>query len=425
MARKGGYFSEDRRLLGREKIVPHIFRSVPVFMHYVRRIIGHAYEEPELTLMQKFRSQFILSGTRSVASPRAYFPGKRGRLRVIDDVAGLPHALWKEHSPRHLPPPYGARSAPSVPLWKAPSASFILSVAGGFVSPDGLVFDRGAIYRNAKWYYEPPRDGLPVVHCKKIITFIQLWSDGYVHFIFDTLPRLDFAYDLIQSDPGIKVLVPDHPFIADALREMEVEASRVIFQNRAYVYAAEVVYYPHFYSHGRPVKMGLIPRGSLDRARAKLSGPAPVRRDKVVYLKRPSHRSRNVKNELALLEKIEKRLAARYRLEVFDPSNNWMQDREVMKRARVVLGPHGGAWSNIIFCDEDTDVIEFLPLLTLRRRGKNERPCFYGLAGALGLRYWFVEPKRFEFDNPHVEMEVDDGKVLSILRRIGILNVSR
>jgi capsular polysaccharide biosynthesis protein len=216
-------------------------------------------------------------------------------------------------------------------------------------------------------------------------------------------------------------LVPDRPFINQILNKLDIDPGRVIFQKNGHVYSADIVYYPHFYNHGLPQKMGLIPIGSFGKVREKLSGPFSLPQDMVVYLKREPNSSRTVYNEEELIEKIRKRLKTGLSLTIFEPHNDWNKDKEIMKRARVVIGPHGGAWSNVIFCSENTDVIEFLPLVSLKVRGLNERPCYYGLSSALNLNYWCIEPENFYFDKPGKQMTVNIDELLSVLDQIGVL----
>lgn len=409
--------------LSLKKLIKLAVRSGKVFVYYLRRLIGKAPLELELTFIQKIRSSYILAGTRFVPAPCPYFSRLRTKLRVIDDVAGLPNVLWENHSQTQLPPP--RKSPGMLPVetrWNTPLASFILTIGEGYVAPNGLVFDTNAVYRNAKWYYETPPDSLPIVHEEQLITFIQLWSDGFIHFTFDTLPRLNFAYDLICKEPNLSILVPDSPFITQVLKSLDIDSSRIIPQRKDHVYSADTVFYPHFYNNGLPQKMGLLPQGSLGKVREKLSGPYARPRDQIVYLKRRQNFTRSVQNEETLLNKIRKYLKKSLTLTVFEPDNDWTKDKEIMKCARVVLGPHGGAWSNIMFCKENTDVIEFLPLATLREQGLNERPCYYGLSNALNLKYWTIEPANFDFEKPGMVVPVDE--LLSVLEQIGVLEPS-
>jgi len=105
-----------------------------------------------------------------------------------------------------------------------------------------------------------------------------------------------------------------------------------------------------------------------------------------------------------------------------------------MKNAKVVLGPHGGAFSNLIYCSIETvhpvHVIEFVPLrpgykdfaenphkyLNVSQYANNN---YYGFANWLGMRYWNVEPARYDHGGHGMIVPVD--KVLSILDIIGLL----
>lgn len=396
-------------------------KLVNLIMYYLRLAIGRALQEPELSFYQKLRFEYILSGTRFIRSPKGYFSRKTKKLKIIDDVADIPHAFWMNHLNTDCSPPLiTTRDVPETCKWQTPQASFILKVTDGFVAPDGLVFNSYACYRNAKWYYKPLPDYLPLTHFDRLITFLQLWSNGFVHFSFDTLPRINLAYDMICQEQDIKILIPDRPFIFQLFDTLDIDPKRIVIQKGDHVYSANIVYYPHFYSGGRPHKMGLIPIGGLDKVREKISGPFSHADDHVLYLKRNDNGSRSVENETELFNSIQKHLRDDLIFRIFQPDNDWRKDKEVMKRARVVLGPHGGAWSNIIFCKEGTDVVEFIPLVTMKEKGVNERPCYYGLSNALKLKYWCIEPENFEFDNSKVKMRVHVEDLLSVLRKIGV-----
>jgi capsular polysaccharide biosynthesis protein len=66
--------------------------------------------------------------------------------------------------------------------------------------------------------------------------------------------------------------------------------------------------------------------------------------------------------------------------------------------AGIIIAPHGGALSNLVFAPINTSIVEFLPLTSLekvnagldafrelRKLRQNSRPAFFGLATALGL----------------------------------------
>ena len=102
-------------------------------------------------------------------------------------------------------------------------------------------------------------------------------------------------------------------------------------------------------------------------------------------------------------------------VKVVYPKNNWKKDRKIFEKARIIIGPHGGAFSNMIFAPINTTIIEFLPLKSFKRLNKLERPCFIKLAYALTFKYFAVEPKvYFHFYRPIVVSIPELENVLNV-----------
>lgn len=79
-------------------------------------------------------------------------------------------------------------------------------------------------------------------------------------------------------------------------------------------------------------------------------------------------------------------------LRVVDPQsvgNSWLEMRKKMQRARVVLGPHGSAWGNLIFAPMHRSNVHFIEFNWLRQRACYPKISHYvdGLS-----HYWTVEP---------------------------------
>ena len=66
-----------------------------------------------------------------------------------------------------------------------------------------------------------------------------------------------------------------------------------------------------------------------------------------------------------------------------------------MSSARVIVAPHGGAVANIAFAPPGAHVMELIT-----NKGLKIRPCYFGLAHALGFTYEYVEPQAFDFAKP-------------------------
>ena len=155
----------------------------------------------------------------------------------------------------------------------------------------------------------------------------------------------------------------------------------------------------------------------------------------VLFLSRGEHHTRSMvpSTEAALITAMQEHIAAEggpgWALHVWDhnAAHSWQEDRRLFARARVVVGPHGGAFANLIFIPPSppnhVHVVEFIPRESIlqpppngNKRGSYFRPCFYSLARALGFTYYQVEPTAFSFDKQGVDIDVQD--VLDILSHI-------
>jgi len=154
------------------------------------------------------------------------------------------------------------------------------------------------------------------------------------------------------------------------------------------------------------------------------------------YLRRSGKvNGRSVVNQGPLLIAIKDALKPQYQLLVH-ACTDWIVDRDVMSRALVVIGPHGGHFTNLIFASRGTHVVEFGSGSLLRQTRNatniqvNARWVFAGLSNALGHHHWFVEDmfainafRRNIHQRPKwsdKDMKVDIKQVLDTLKAIGV-----
>ena len=94
-----------------------------------------------------------------------------------------------------------------------------------------------------------------------------------------------------------------------------------------------------------------------------------------------------------LLKKRLEREGGAVKLEVLEDSKISDTTLELMRRALMVFGVHGGGLANIALCRPGTAVVEISPIrLFTHVEHRTSKYCFYGLAQAAGLDYWTVEP---------------------------------
>lgn len=301
---------------------------------------------------------------------------------------------------------------------------FLMSVPGGFMG-DNVIFDNERYYSFGRWWlgdswrlYEKTQE----VRSLDVAISIAAWGgEAFQHFVLDALPRLGAVIDALEQPELGHVKLLTHNFGSQAgkwfFRQLGLEhrlEQKPISAEHGFVYQARLALYHDFEPNAG---QGIYPRGILRPIQLRLGVLEDGLQDLVLYLHRPAKSKRSVANESTLLEKLRPIVeAAGCNLHIFQSREDTAADRDLFKRARLVLGPHGGAFANLVFVRPGTPVIEFLPLYRLFNAGANPRAVYWGLAQAASLDYWVVEPNEFDFDSP--QMIVDEKEVIEMARRL-------
>lgn len=309
-------------------------------------------------------------------------------------------------------------SALSRPWFDQLTTAFLLHVEDGFVG-DGVVFDAERYYAFGKWWlgwnedswklYEGTRE---VRHVEAAVSIAAWGGEAFQHFVVDCMPKLASVIGLLE-DPAFKhVQIVSHAEEAPAAqwfwRRLGL-SHRVVQKPRnaetGFVVHADHALFPDFApSLGQ---YGLYPRDCLRPIQQRLGVLDPVVQDRVVYLRRTGKRS--VANEARLLGEIHAALAGSgCTLTVFEASGDLDRDMAEIQRAKVIVGPHGGAFANLVFAQPGTRVVEFNPLYRLYAQGRDPKALYWGLAQAAGLDYWTVEPRNFAFEGGGMWVDVAD-----------------
>jgi len=295
------------------------------------------------------------------------------------------------------------------------TTAFLLHLPDAFIG-DGVVFDREHYYTMGRWWlgrnwrdYAGTRE---VRHLDAAVSVGAWGGDAFQHFVIDALPQLAAVIDLLETPEMAHVRIVSHnksgraaQWFWDRLKLSERIVSKPQNIRSGFVVHADLVLFPQF--EPNIDQLGLYPRGVLRPIQRRLGSLEPTKRDLVVYLQRQGRRS--VADEETLLSAVRRFLEGTdLALHVFPGATNPGAAVDLMKRARIVFGPHGGAFANLIFAQPGTQVIEFVPLSRLLC-GNEDDPLsmYYGLAQAAGMNYWFVEPKYYDHQQPGMVIDVD------------------
>jgi capsular polysaccharide biosynthesis protein len=247
------------------------------------------------------------------------------------------------------------------------------------------------------------------IKVKCAISCLQYNSWGYYHWIIETMPRLTIA---MQNK--LPILLPDKPFVKEFVQKYFPTVNAAFLKpgislmiDTLYVYDWPAVSRYRCYGNYE----FLVPRKVLRYAVGKLNLTFPKTQRKVVWLSRKNVKCRRCLNDDDVVSAIEAALPSEYELVVLTPEDYDLDSTvKLLSETAILIGIHGGALSNMIFCKRGTFIVEI---------GMKEifyYSYFKDLADTLGLRHVRIvhdEPNMFNKD-----ITVDASPVASITSKI-------
>lgn len=210
-----------------------------------------------------------------------------------------------------------------------------------------------------------------------LIPVLFTWGDHFPHIIKDILPRLTMVLKTFREDKSTVLLLPEGPVMKSFVRLLQLEEDRIVFiekgsewktalytQESDRIYYAEDVLLPicwpgtqstgHYsktlYKRTRTMILNHVNRtGAVD--------------DLIVYASRKGgyNMAREIDNEDAFVKALKINFGNEKVVHFIGSKFNLEESFELFSRAKVVVGPHGGALYNVVACKEGTNVIELTP----------------------------------------------------------------
>lgn len=249
-----------------------------------------------------------------------------------------------------------------------------------------------------------------VVFHQRAVSIVSYAVMSYYHWVMEGLGRLVLLQPLLEaeastataassaSSSSLKIIVPKdtsgNKFVTQFLELLpfKLDKSRIVehITNSGpndVRFDIETLYYPDWEevraADGAPSHC-LTPPAVLERVRATfVPQPLPTQ-PVVVYAVRDSERMRRLDNEALLRKTLEAALPAGHRIVLFRGSESDIKETiALFASAAAVVGVHGGALANIVFCAPGTPVVE------IGLRAPQTRH-FLHASQALGLDYHLV-----------------------------------
>lgn len=207
----------------------------------------------------------------------------------------------------------------------------------------------------------------------------------YYHWIVDILPRLGVLQKAgvpLDSLDNILVREAHRSFQAETLERLGIHLHQVLETRKNSHFTCKRLLHVTL-DNGINMKMNRFVPAWLQH---NFGAPASVDERIKLYISRPAGVRRGIANEAELIPLLE---ANGFMVTTME-GKSVKQQAELLSRANVLMSPHGGALTNMIFCRPGIKVIELF--------GRHVYPFYYGLAQSCGHEYHAILEDAVDFN---------------------------
>lgn len=295
------------------------------------------------------------------------------------------------------------------------------------------------------------------------------WDDCFNHLSFQSVPLIAHVYEFWGKERWEQLSWHASLFTAGVLRLLDVPMERIILAKNVFAKTAVLPWVRGWCPPQISTLFGVAANVSALMTRRLLQGPpwsAPLdsgagmssrahrpgnysrnrqsenmvateERRTVIYMPRSKTGTRFVVNEDELLRLLRENLRPEFELHVhpYTPEydtiekllDSWREAALIFSRARLIIGPHGGAFNNLMWVPADVDIIEFNEFpddtfFTTSHGGTAVRHVFLTAAWARGIRgkFWIVQPSMKHFKDFYTgKLRVAPRDLMAVLLQIG------
>lgn len=202
-------------------------------------------------------------------------------------------------------------------------------------------------------------------------------ANCYYHWMLDLLPKIGLMERMgISVDSVDYFLVREltHQFQIETLERFGIDRSRVIETKKKSYWQPEKLIHFHM-QHGINMKMNRFIPAWLNHTWPGTGKRSAGRR---LYVSRPEGVRRGITNEDEFRPILE---AAGFEFVVME-GLSVAEQASLMADVDVLMSPHGGALTNMVFCRPGTKIVEIF--------GRHVYPYYFGLANLCGHRYYTI-----------------------------------
>lgn len=230
-------------------------------------------------------------------------------------------------------------------------------------------------------------------------------SHNYYHWLNDVLARIKLYEEVAEQVNYFCVASNVPEKFLEVLKIFAIPPEKVLKIN-----PNEKLHFDHLFVSSLPGSEGRSPRWAIEYLRDKLiPEKKPFMPFKKLYFKRGNNVPRSVNNEDWIIQTLNK-----IGFEAIDPGTlDIVSQIELMQQAKIIIGTHGAALSNLIFCQHDTSVIEIFSPDYFRT------DCYYTLSSLLKFNYWYIEGDK-ELGANWGDIAIPEDLLLKTIQQIDI-----
>jgi capsular polysaccharide biosynthesis protein len=240
----------------------------------------------------------------------------------------------------------------------------------------------------------------PIKYIKgRVIVLTQEGHDNYYHWITEILPKLELLKNIEYDWIYLPRLI--HPFQYQTIALMGIDPSKVIeAEQDTYIEADEVIA-PSYVSRScyTPLRVAKF----LQESFIKFADTNKTFPEKI-FISRQKSSYRRVINEDAIFSLFESLGFKRINLEEVP----FKEQVQLFNNARFIIAFHGAGLTNLIFCKQNTHVIEIF------QEHEDDTYCY--LSQTLNLKYECLKTTKFKKNGGYTDTEVPLDLIKAFLK---------
>jgi len=258
----------------------------------------------------------------------------------------------------------------------------------------------------------------PAEHVDGNVAFLSArWGGAaYFHWMFDVITRFDLLQrsGLIETIDKFVVNASDSSYQAETLETLGIPQDKILESRCNLHITADKLIVPSISYNGS----GAVSQWKCEYLKQTfLKEQQPLNTDysERIYISRQQASYRRIVNDDEVIKYLEKFGFRSVKLETMSIA----EQASCLAAAKVVVAPHGGGLTNLVFCSPGTKVIElFSPLYVPY--------CYWMISNLCGLEHYYLIGDLVDEETPtkplHKNMRLDLNSLKKLLTIAGVLH---